>query len=157
MARTTAALSIRPPSPRAAIQLSPGSLHQADGDAAAHVGAASPGLRQKAAVEARAREAMAGGGQPGRGRRALAPDAGVDQRTAAKTGGREPELRELRRRGGAHVLAADLRTRLRLPLAQHDPQSGPREPGGRRRAGRTAADHQHVRALRHGALIRPTA
>ena len=39
----------------------------------------------------------------------------------------------------------------------HDLQSARGQPRGGRRAGRITADHQHVRAFRHGALIRPTA
>jgi hypothetical protein len=132
-------------------------LQSPDRDAGAHVGPALPGVGQEAAVEARAREAVARGGQLGRALRACTPHPGARERTGAEPGGREAELLELGGRGPAQVFAADLRPRLRVPFGQHDPQPARGQPGGRRGARRAAADHEHVRALDHGALIRPTA
>jgi hypothetical protein len=64
--------------------------YHSDAYAGADVGAAARGLRKEAAVEAGAREAMAGGGQPGLERRAVAPNTGAGEGRAPSVEGASP-------------------------------------------------------------------
>jgi hypothetical protein len=78
------------------------------------------------------------------------------ERVRAEAGRLHPERLQFGCRGHADELAADLPAWLALPLEEDDPEPGSRQPGGRRCAGGTSADHQHI-GYGHRGLIRPTA
>jgi Metal-sensitive transcriptional repressor len=126
-------------------------------DAAAGLCTASASVLKETAVEALARQSVSGARQLDHRVRLPDADSSVAKRPRTQSRRCQPEIFELRSRGGAQVFTAHLRRRRQLPFTEDHPQSASRQPRGRRRPGRTAADHQRVGTRCGHALMQPTA